>query len=160
MHADLLATNGKYFDIKLSQDPGYIYRGQFLDSFSVDYNVGEASSKVKLRFMPYKYMEQGLSERAVTNGSTLVNSGNILASPRITLTGSGDVTINGLSLKGVDKGIVLDTEAQTCTNLNGTETVFRKMHGDFLKLQPGSNKIAWNNSNFTVKITPRWVVRI
>lgn len=157
---DILAEQYRMLDIMLTSDTGFIYRG-YLSSEGVQIknSVAETTSKVTFVMQPYKYMQEGLRTITLTSGRKLTNPGAMASKPRLIVTGSGTVRINNLTLKNVDRGLIVDSEMQTCTNLNETQNQFNKMYGKFIELPPGDNTIAWDNNSFTVQMIPRWVVR-
>lgn len=159
----LRRTVNVYHDLKFADDPDYTYRVAMTGDLSFKREESDLTGELTALFYPYKFLDEGLKELTVTNGQTLNNPGNFTALPLVTLTGSGTVTVTGKSsfkLTGVGGGAILDSETQSCTNLTKQETIFGRMSGDFLTLPPGDNKITWDNSDFTVKIVPRWGVMI
>lgn len=157
---DILAEQYKMLDIMLTSDTGFIYRGYLSgEGVQIKNSVSETTSKVTFVMQPYKYMQEGLRTITLTSGRKLTNPGTMTSKPRLIITGSGTVRINNLTLKNVDRGLIIDSEMQTCTNLSETQNQFNKMYGKFIELPPGDNTITWDNSNFTVQMIPRWVVR-
>lgn len=149
-----------YHNFKLANDPGFTYLVAMTGELSFKREASDLSGELNALFYPYKFYDEGLKEINVTNGQTLNNPGTVTALPRIALSGSGTVTLNTFKMTGIGNGAVLDSEKQSCTNLAHTEPLFNRMSGDFLTLPPGNTKITWDNSDFTVKIIPRWGVMI
>lgn len=157
---DILAEQYRMLDIMLTSDTGFIYRGYLSgEGVQIKNSVSETTSKVTFVMQPYKYMQEGLRTITLTSGRKLTNPGTMPSKPRLIINGSGTVRINNLTLKNIDRGLIIDSEMQTCTNLNETQNQFNKMYGKFIELPPGDNTITWDNNSFTVQIIPRWVVR-
>lgn len=158
-----LLSDTIFHDFKLSSDTGYTYRAAYLGNFEIKKTADELSADLNFEMMPCKYIDSSLSNQAIVSGTTLTNSGNIVALPLIKITGSGNITVTlgnqALSLKGVDTGVVLDCESQLCTSLDGTRTQFDKLYSDFPKLPVGSTKISWSGTVSKFEIIPRWKVR-
>lgn len=159
----IMLADSKWHDFLFSFDRDYIYRAAYLSSFPVKKTVTGITQTLQFEMMPYKYLVGGQKSVTVTSGNTLKNIGTIIAKPLIKLTGSGDITLKigsqSLTLKGVDTGIILDSDAQLATSLDGKRTQFDKMYGDFLTIPVGNQTISWTGSVTKVEITPRWVVR-
>lgn len=159
----IMLADDKLHALTFNSEPNFIYQAAFLSSFKVGKNQNESSQTLQFEMMPYKYLVGGQKSVTVTSGNTLKNIGTIIAKPLIKLTGSGDITLKigsqSLTLKGVDTGIILDSDAQLATSLDGKRTQFDKMYGDFLTIPVGNQTISWTGSVTKVEITPRWVVR-
>lgn len=162
-----MLSDGLFHDLSFNNEPGFIYRAAFLSAFKVNRTYNEFTQTLQFNMMPYKYLTSGQNKQTAKPGDSvgLYNVGNIVAKPLIKLTGSGDfkISIAGqvLNLKGVDGGIIMDSKAQTATNLAGTRTQFDKMYNDFLTVDPGNHTLTFSESDndATLEITPRWVVR-
>lgn len=159
----IMLTDDKFHNLTFNNEPSFVYQAAFLTAFKVGKNQSESTQTLQFEMMPYKYLVDGQKSVIVTSGATLKNVGTIVAKPLIKLAGSGDITLKigsqSLTLKGVDTGIILDSDAQLATSLDGKRTQFDKMYGDFLTIPVGNQTISWTGSVTKVEITPRWAVR-
>ena len=98
------------------------------------------------------------------HGVNIVNRGNIISRPKITIYGSGnvDLNINGnliLTLNINDNYIVIDSEELNAYNENGLKN--RQVEGDISKvyLNVGENSITWTGNVDSVNIEnfSRWL---
>lgn len=123
------------------------------------------TAKVKFLVQPYKYNanETALSVDVSGTSATIVNSGNAIAKPIITLKGSGtiaikkdDITIFEYTFDG-DGAVTIDSEKKDA--YNGIVLKNRNMNGDFLELKQGANVITWTGSltEFKVYNYSRWL---
>lgn len=142
-------------------DELYQYQGRFISAtYSRENNVFMAVD-ITFQFQPIKFLKAGLNPVTVTNGSTLKNIGKAVSNPVITLTGTGNValTINTKSyvFKNVNGGIIVDSENEVVTSLDGYQPQWDKAYTWTLPvLGIGNSKISWDNSAFKVSVTPRW----
>lgn len=160
----LFLQDTKWHDMIFSFDPEYIYRASFVGEFKVKKSATDLTQTLSFNMMPFKYIKSGQSYQTITTGVKLNNTGTIPAKPVIKLTGSGDCTMQigkaSVSLKGIDGGIIMDTDSQLCTNLDNTRTQFDKMYGEFIEIAKGNQKVVITGKNITkVEILPRWAVR-
>lgn len=160
----LMLQDTNWHDMSFSFDPDYIYRASFLGEFRVKKSATYLTQTLSFNMMPYKYDNSGQAYQTVTNGQKLNNTGTIPAKPIIKITGSGDCTVQignkSVTLKGVDGGIIMDSDSQLCTSLDGKRTQFDKMYGDFIQIPTGNQTITITGNNITkTEILPRWAVR-
>lgn len=120
------------------------------------------SFTVNFRCKPLFRLYSGETEQTIaTSGASITNPSTVQAKPKITIAGSGDITlmVGGtqiVELTGVENGIVLDSEIQEA--YWGETLQNSRMSGPFPVLKPGANAISWSGGTVTsVKITPRWV---
>lgn len=159
-----MLSDGLFHDLSFNNEPGFIYRAAFLSAFKVNRNYNEFTQTLSFNMMPFKYIKSGQSYQTITTGVKLNNTGTIPAKPVIKITGSGDCTAQigskSVSLKGIDGGIIMDTDSQLCTNLASTRTQFDKMYGDFMTIPTGNQTVTITGKNITkVEVKPRWAVR-
>ena len=160
----LMLQDTNWHDMSFSFDPDYIYRASFVGEFRVKKSATYLTQTLSFNMMPYKYLTTGQTYQTITDGYELDNLGTILAKPIIKITGKGDCTIKignrSVSLKGIDGGIVMDSDSQLCTNLAGTRTQFGKMYGDFIDIAIGKQTVKITGDNITkTELLPRWAVR-
>ena len=120
------------------------------------------SFTVNFRCKPLFRLYSGETEQTIeTSGASITNPSTVQAKPKITIAGSGDITlmVGGtqiVELTDIEEGIVLDSEIQEA--YWGETLQNSKMSGPFPALKPGANAISWSGGTVTsVKITPRWV---
>ena len=120
------------------------------------------SFTVNFRCKPLFRLYSGETEQTIeTSGASITNPSTVQAKPKITIAGSGDVTlmVGGtqiVELTGIEEGIVLDSEIQEA--YWGETLQNSRMSGPFPTLKPGPTAISWSGGTVTsVKITPRWV---
>ena len=87
---------------------------------------------VQFEVQPFGYETQP-QNFIVTNNSKIFNYGTYESEPKITVYGTGDITLNingaGIILKGVTDKVVIDSEMQNA--YNGAVLMNQNMTGDF-----------------------------
>ncbi|MGO2981614.1 MAG: hypothetical protein ACTID1_00415 [Pseudolactococcus laudensis] len=156
---------GAFSSFLWEADELYQYQGRFISAtYSRENNLFMAVD-ITFQFQPIKFLKAGLNPATVTNGSTLKNIGKVVSKPVITLTGTGNVmlTINSkiYVFKNINGGIVVDSENEVVTSLDGYQPQWDKAYTWPLPvLGLGDSKISWDNSAFKVSVTPRWGVLV
>lgn len=163
--SDWLGVKG-WHDLEFSWDSEYLYQATVINQISIS-EVVRQFGKLRVVFLvhPVKFFKDSLEPRALSNGETFVNRGNVEAKPVITLEGNGDttLTINGRRtlLEDVQGTITLDMQKNLVYsgNLSAWDKVLRAsdVHKPFL--DPGENAIEWTG-NFTARMIPNEGVRI
>lgn len=149
--------------LKLSWDPDYYYKAAIIEGFDLTETV-KWFGKGVIDFLihPIKYLKSGQYFHDVVNGDVLFNPTKRASEPIYYLTGTGNVTITindkQMIFKNVTSGLQINVEQKTVTYLN--QSHYDKMYSDFVLLEPGQNKITWDNTNFKLKIFPNWGVRL
>lgn len=113
---------------------------------------------------PYQYhvpATEGADDIQLTAAGTIVNPGTAASLPRITIAGSGDITltIGGqyMEFSGVAGGIIVDSEAMDVYEANGVTLANGKAGmDDFPRLPPGNSAVSWTGGVTKVTIRPRW----
>ena len=160
-----MLSDGLFHDLSFNNEPGFIYRAAFLSAFKVNRTYNEFTQTLQFNMMPYKYLISGNNLIELHNGVQLKKEGTLDAKPLITVVGNGDISIaignSKLNLKGIDGGLIMDSETQTCTDLTGTRTQFDKMYGNFIQVLGASkNKdVSITGDVQKVEMIPRWAVR-
>lgn len=134
-------------------------------------NISEfvTTSKIVRRFTveftlyPYCYINSGEEEIEINTITKIYNnSSTCITEPRITIYGTGDMTVNingrQLILKGVDESpIVVDSFENDCYKLrNPSIKMNNKMYSKFPYLDVGENIISFSNNVNKIGIIPRW----
>ena len=119
------------------------------------------SFKIPFQCQPFKRMYPPAEEITITaSGTKVTNPGTSPAWPKITVYGSGTITLttysNAVVLNSVSNGIVLDWEAQECMSLDGGTLLNHKVDGDPQYLPPGDSTITWTGTVTKILIQPNW----
>jgi phage-related protein len=159
-----LRTDVKVHDFTLSSEPDYVRHGAILTAIPATVKSDGVYGTAVFNFEPRRYLKESLVEQQITSGAALNNPGSVVAKPRITITGSGDMTlvVNGTKygIKGMDQGIIIDSDSQSIIAADQTTSEFSKFQaGSFPELKKGNNTITWD-SGFTAKIIPRCAVKL
>ncbi|MBP1040362.1 hypothetical protein I6N95_04975 [Vagococcus sp. BWB3-3] len=152
----------KWHDFKYAGDTKYVYKAKHIEEYSVQRLLSRMGRCVLVfRFKPIKYLISGMQPLIVANGQTINNTENTIAKPLITITGSGNITVNigksKLQLVGVDKGIVIDSQSKSVYSLDGQRPQWGQMVdiGGFPVIELGNQVITWTGNVTEMKIVPR-----
>ena len=118
------------------------------------------------RCEPWFYLTPG-SNIELTSAGTVTNAGTVPSEPRITVYGSGDVTLSVggivIGLSDLEDGIILDSALMDALSLDESELMNGHMSGEFPILGVGSTAISWASDTIQdggsvtkVVIEPRW----
>lgn len=151
-------------DFELSSEPDYIRHASVLAAVSTTVKQDGVYGSVTFSFEPRRYLKEGLTDTAITSGTTLKNLGTIPSQPKITLVGTGDCQLtigdSTYKFKGIDSGVVIDSQATSIVRSDGKDYAFGWYYETvFPLINPGQSPISWTGS-FTGSITPRWAVRL
>ena len=107
---------------------------------------------------PFWYAESVPTITVTKSGTFVTNPGNIYAEPKITVVGSGSITLmvalTIVELEGIAGNITLNSALQEA--YSGTTSMNSAMSGEFPILYPGANAISWTGNVSKVVIEPRW----
>ena len=116
------------------------------------------SFAVNFRCKPFWYAESVPTITVTKSGTFVTNPGNIYAEPKITVVGSGSITLmvalTIIELEGIAGNITLNSALQEA--YSGTTGMNSAMSGEFPILYPGANAISWTGNVSKVVIEPRW----
>ena len=116
------------------------------------------SFAVNFRCKPFWYAESVPTITVTKSGTFVTNPGNIYAEPKITVVGSGSITLmvalTIVELEGIAGNITLNSALQEA--YSGTTSMNSAMSGEFPILYPGANAISWTGTVSKVVIEPRW----
>ena len=100
----------------------------------------------------------GVRKRITTSGTIVTNPGSVYSEPKITLTGSGNITLmvgtTIVELTDITGSIVIDSALQEA--YIGNTLMNDHMSGDFPVLKPGQNAISWSGNVTRVVVRPNW----
>ena len=113
---------------------------------------------VNLRCYPFFYADASDDITITTPGTIITNPGSVYSEPKITLTGSGDITLmvgtTIMELTDITGSIVIDSALQEA--YIGNTLMNDHMSGDFPVLKPGQNAISWTGTVTRVVVRPNW----
>lgn len=102
---------------------------------------------------PIAYSTSEVTE-TINSSGTITVGGNIEVNPKITITGTGTVTLNGYSLEVTETGITIDCELMECTK-NSLSKNNKVTLDEFPKLSVGNNTITLGNGITSVEVKYR-----
>ena len=173
--ADLVAVAARLKSI-LMRDSGYkelrddyalgaFYRASYHSALDIE-EILTQTGKVTLTFDCEPYMFTNAGQQAITATASpyvLTNPEEYNARPKITINGTGNVTItinnalgnNAFNLTGIATGTVIDSELMEA--FQGSASANSKMlNPNFPILAPGTNTIQRTGSVTSLVIIPRW----
>lgn len=162
---EFFATSGT---VTFSNEPDKIYRFQQLDAIDFERLVRYRTADVKLHVQPFKTGR--LQRPKVFAGSdaqaVVVNAGNVVAAPKLTIKASGDVGLylDGVQILSVAQSggytLVVDVAALEASTPEG-QLMNRHITGDYarLMLSPGRHTLKWRGkvSSLTIEDYSRWI---
>lgn len=149
-------------ELRFGGSKGYVYEAMYVDRMNLDRIVKRFGRGVlTFRMKPVKYLESGLTKQ--TLGASITNPTKRDSKPMLIIEGTGNITVNigksKLTLKGVDKGVIIDSRSQTVYNLAGTQAEFNKMTSyPFPTIAPGKNTVTTTGTITKIEVIPRWEV--
>jgi phage-related protein len=146
----------------LSDQPGVFFYGQILDAVNYEPVLSGFQDRVfslPVWVKPHAY-KTGVSDITVAvSGTEVVNPCTAESEPVITVTGSGDITLNigdyQVELDMTDGQITLDCEARLA-HKDGVLAGSKVTLSEWPVLVPGANAISWTGTVTKVAISPRW----
>jgi len=161
----------KYFNqsgkIIFSNELDKFYRFDMLNQIDFEKLLRFKQAEVTFHCQPFKYSAVDDSFTVATTGLSSIkvfNRGNVESRPRISITGSGNITLslNGTALftiSSLSGTIVIDGELMNA--YQGTSLANRSVNGDYnkLRLVSGENTLSWTGtiSQITVENFARWI---
>jgi len=165
-----LNVDHQYHDFHWAEDPEFVYRAMFYESFNLQ-RVIRRFGRLVLNFKmhPIKYLKSSLVERSVASGFNLHNPLTLPSKPIIKIVGHGDMRIRindqEVVLSRIEEGgVIIDSENQTVTTLDGRWSQARHLVTyPFPVLEVGNNVITYQADNSlrlsridSVSIVPRF----
>lgn len=155
-------------DAVFSNEPDKLYKYQILDDIEFERLIRFRKAKVNFHVQPFKYsaVERIKTINAESEDSfRVLNSGNTVARPRITITGSGTInlSLNNHQMFVINLGnegyITIDTEEMNA--YKGSVLKNRLVTGNYdnFALTLGMNIISWTGDVDAVSIEKysRWI---
>lgn len=165
----------KYFSssgvVVFGNEPDKYYKFSIYDQIDFERLLRFKTAEVIFHVQPFKYSDsESVKEYNFTSPDPTIvirDNGNIYARPRITITGSGVITlgINGIQLLNIslsnNQTIVIDSEAMNATSTDGETLLNRLVTGNYdnIKLEVGNNELTFIGSVKKVLIDnySRWI---
>ena len=151
-----------------SNEEDKIYNYQIIDQIDFERLIRFRTATVTMHVQPFKYSaEDNYKKFNITdeNSIQIRNAGNIYSKPKITITGSGNISLylNNVQLFQIQLGnlgkITIDTTQMEA--YNGTTLLNRYVIGNYdnFKLNVGKNIITWTGSISKIEIEnfSRWI---
>ena len=156
------ATEGQ---VVFSNEPDKYYRYQMLEQIDFERLVRYRTATVTFHVQPYKYSATESTLSKTSFPATVTNSGNTTAKPRITIYGSGNITIslNGTQIFSIAMGSIgnMTIDAETMEAYSGGVLRNRLVTGNYnnLTLAIGSNSITKSGTVTKIEIDnySRWI---
>lgn len=151
-----------WHDLTFAGSDGYTYKAMVVEQMNLNRVVKRFGRGVlTFRMKPVKYVTSSLNKLPL--GTSINNPTTRSSKPQVIIEGSGNITItigkSKLTLKNVDKGVIIDSSSQTITNLSGTQAQFDKMTSyPFPEIAPGNNTVTKTGTITGIQIVPRWEV--
>lgn len=149
-----------YGKLRVFKDPGGYFKASVISGLEYE-EIVKVKDKMRVVFKinpPFFYLDSGDTTINLTAPASLTNPGTHTADPYIKITGTGNVNldINGaiVVITAIDGYIVIDSESKYV--YRDTINQGDKMEGEFPKLPPGVNNIAWTGTVTKIEIIPRW----
>lgn len=155
-----LSKDANWHDFIFGGDPNYVYRAIYVGGYDIQRIVSWYGKCVlNFEFKPYKFLKFGLTEQTLS--TSIANPTQRVARPKITIKGTGNMTIQigkeKLSLKNVDGGVIVDSLYNTVTNLTGTKAAWDKVISYPLPvIHPGKQNILVTGTIDKITVIPRW----
>lgn len=155
-------------EVIFSNEPDKYYRYQILADIDFKRLLRFKEAEVTMHVQPFKYSatEADIDEAVTAQTSvTVTNSGNTIARPVITMTGSGDVvlSLNGAQILSInfDTYSTITIDAEALEALSGSLLANRYVTGDYddLQLEVGENEIGWDGTLTHIQVSrySRWI---
>lgn len=140
--------------------PGFEQNARITGSLSLQKhsrNVDRWKGSVQFYCDPIKYDTTETVQTVTTSGTTISNPGDMVAYPKIKITGSGAVTVgcggNILTIPDCTNGWIIDSENEWI--LSGSTPVEKACSGAFPILKKGSNTLTFTGSITKLEVEKR-----
>ena len=154
-------------DIVFSNEPDKVYRYSQLTGIDIargNFNSVKVAT-ITVHVQPYKLQYQEQPQTFSTSPAGVYNYGNTEAAPRITIAGSGTVTVSldgylALTITMPSAGEITIDSAELNAYSHGN-LANRSVSGDYndIKLSPGRHSLTWTGTvtSVTVRNISRWI---
>ena len=148
----LMAPSG-YAELKDSYNTGIYREAYLMGGFDLE-NILNKFGRCSITFSckPQKYLLTGTDSVNLTGGGTITNPTPFDARPIITVSGSGEIVVNGRSI------LIQDTVSNfiiNCETMEATDNTLIYCL-DFPVLSGGANTVTCDNTITALAMVPRW----
>lgn len=152
-------------NVTFSNEPDKYYRYQILEQIDFERLVRFRTATVSMHVQPYKYSATEQPKSVPSGTTTVVNSGNVVSRPTLSIRGTGTVTVtlNGQQILTLSLGTndTITINSETLEAYNGGILRNRSVVGDYssLALNVGSNTIKLTGTVSAGEMTnySRWI---
>lgn len=154
-----LASQSGYQELSDTFHSDEYRMAMLVDGIDIDPIKYNTASKFDIKFncKPQRFLTSGKTVTTLTSSGTVSNPTLFDARPLIVVTGTGNLTVNGVQIAISKTPTTIDCEAMEAyngtTSRNGDIVL---TPNEFPVLSPGSNTITLGAGITKVEITPRW----
>lgn len=145
-------------EVQFSNIQGYFYKARVNNQIPISEILRNKIYEFPVSFLcqPFRYFLHGKKPIDInTSGTVLSNPGNVIAKPIMTITGSGNITINingrVFTITGLSGSITIVSEIESVLEDKGG-----LMDGKFPYFDKGTNIISWTGAVSNISIVPYW----
>jgi len=124
----------------------------------ISHNMNRWSGDVQFYCDPIKHLRESQDITLTENGAAIMNPGDLAAKPRITVTGSGAVTLridsNVLNIPECESGWVVDSMNEWI--IADGVPIENACSGTFPVIPAGESIIQWTGNVTSLTISPEW----
>ena len=148
--------------LRFSDEADRAYRARVTEEFlrsSMFFGFDREVFTVPFVCQPFRYISPAAEPETLTSAKVISNPGTAHSQPRITIEGSGDMTVFiGDYMIGVTGGsVIVDSEEMNCYETDGvTLANGRVTMEDYPLIPPGGAVISWIGGVTSVTINGRW----
>ncbi len=149
-------------ELIFSDEPDRAYRARIADQISRSSLMTMFSMQrfpITFSCQPYRYLYPPADPIALTAAGTVMNPGTAKSTPRITIEGTGDLSvyIGGQMIAVTGGSVIVDSEKNDCFDADGvTLANGRVTMEEFPEMAPGANAVSWTGDVKSVMIEGRW----
>lgn len=152
-------------EVVFSNEPERVYQFETLDVIEFQRAAKFKTAEIVFHVQPYKHQYQEQPQTFSTSPAGVYNYGNTEAAPRITIAGSGTVTVSldgylALTITMPSAGEITIDSAELNAYSQGN-LANRSVSGDYndIKLSPGLHSLTWTGTvtSVTVRNISRWI---
>ena len=153
----LLSQDG-YGRLETTKETDIFQMAQFVNEIKPTTYAFLKSGTFTLTFncQPQKWLKSGENAISITNSATVYNPTNFTAKPLIAVSGTGSITINGITmtLSANNSTTYIDCDIQDAYEGVINRNSYLSIPGGFPALNPGDNSVSV--SGCTIDLYPRW----
>ncbi len=148
--------------LRFSDEPDRAYRAHVIEEFvreSMFLRFDRQRFTVQFSCQPHRYIYPAADAETLTAPGVIENPGNTWSLPRITVEGSGDMTVYvGAYQIDISGGsVIVDSEMMDCFEPDGiTLANHRVTMDEFPRLLPMGNAVSWTGDVTKVTVEGRW----